>query len=137
MRQHTPLWIMLAALVPLAGCTPVSWDHAGDLPNVRPDPPRHGTVQITPRVTMKVGDTRTISATLDGEVAYFIRYRWTVTGPAVELIPRGCSDVIGVGHRDCRAELRAMASGDASVTFIANVRDFIEVRGSAYVTVAP
>ena len=136
-KNASRLWITLAALWPLAGCTPVSWDHEGAMRNVLPDPPRHGTVEIAPSLRLRVAEKRTITATLNGPVAYFIRYRWTVTGTAVELVPRGCSEVFGIGRRECRADFTGRVAGDASVTFIANIRDFVEVRGSVNVTVAP
>lgn len=136
-KNHRLLWITLAIVMPLPGCVGTGWDYLGGGTSGGADEDTDGVVQILPTsVTLRVNEKRTVVATLDGPIAYFVRYRWTVSPSSIELVPRPCSGVAN-NHRECGVEIRAVGSGEATVTFTAGLRDFFEVRGSLRVNVLP
>lgn len=127
----------LATLFPLAGCGGIgAWDYLGGGSSVD-DPYKDGFVEILPTsLTLRVNERRTVVGNLDGRIAYFVRYHWTVSAPSIEVTPRPCSQVAN-NHRECPAEITAVGSGEVTVTFTASVHDFFTVRGSLRVSVLP
>jgi hypothetical protein len=141
MRKNGSLfWITLAILLPLPGCGVTGLDYLGGGNGFGRDPYKDGFVQILPTtVTLRVNEKRTVVANLDGPIAYFVRYRWTVSPSSIELVPRPCSGIAN-NHRECGAEIMAMASGVATVTFTAGLDveyDFFDVKVSLRVNVLP
>ena len=132
-KNHRLLWITLAIVMPLPGCVGTGWDYLGGGGEGGTD----GFVQILPAtVTLRVNEKRTVVANLDGPIAYFVRYRWTVSPSSLEVVPRPCSGASN-SRRECGAEITAVAPGEATVEFTAGLRDVFDVRGSLRVTVLP
>jgi hypothetical protein len=132
------LWMTLAALFPLAGCAGFGGDYLGYGSPAGADESKEGFIQIFPTsLTLRVNERRTVVANLDGPIAYFVRFQWTVNSSSIELTPGACSEVVRE-HRECPAELTAMASGAATVTFAASLSPlFFRDGASLRVSVVP
>jgi hypothetical protein len=134
-KNASRLWMTLALLGPLAGCGGLGSVGVGS-PSGH-DADEDGVVQISPAtITLHVNEKRAVVANLDGPVAYFVRYHWEVSPSSIVVTPRPCSGAAN-DHRECGADITAVGSGEATVTFTASVRDFIEVKGSLRVSVRP
>jgi hypothetical protein len=142
MRKNSRLlWTALATLLPLGGCGGIgigfpSWSSGGP---TGPDPFKDGWVQILPTsLTLRVNESRTVVAHLDGRIASFVHFDWRATSSSIRLTPGACSEIANQ-HRGCSAEITAVTSGAAKVTFSVGLSEyrFADVRVSLDVSVLP
>jgi hypothetical protein len=130
--------IMLATVLCLPGCGvpgPI-----GGLDYIYFEDLSEDAIVIVPtQLTLRVNEKRSIVAYLPRPIAHLVRSRWTVTSSSIALVPGECSDVAD-GVRECGAVIMAVATGTATITFMAGLDlddDLLDREAVLQVSVVP
>jgi hypothetical protein len=101
--------------------------------------PADGKIEMDPRnAELRLGETRTVRATLSGPVVYFVRYNWLFDSEFIRVTPLACSTVTDE-KRYCLAEVTGQRVGSATISFSAarSVMYLDDIYGRVSVSVGP
>jgi hypothetical protein len=138
--RYGRLLLALIAVGALPACSPIGSPVClGYCGGDGVQPVADGKIELEPRnVELRVGETRTVMATLSGPIAYFVRYDWRFDSAFLRVTPLACSTVADE-QRYCLAEVTGHRVGSTALYFAAGLDPmrFDDIYGRASVSIGP